>query len=346
MSARDENSSKKRLRTDEDGNSVSTGTSTIPPLAPSTAQAPVGSNLPSAWLARVLALQAGETPPQGVLQKFVALYSESLSGFQRAVRAHFSGKAARDRFAELSEGGAIPPEIARAFKVPPFQFPAVAGASGTVAVAKDLEALNIATTNAQQLAIVYVMHCHDAQVAATERSIDIAEKKNELRLELRAYSVALLEQGGLTLALWHPYIEAVTEALGDELTRLKMHVLATLAAERASKAEQLAALSVANADAEMVDGTKTVNELVDEKLAKFLSDWKSEHATAAPTKKKKVAQQTNATASSSGTNNQTDKTPSSKSSKAKSDAKGIGKGKGKEADAQKRKDRKGKQKEE
>ncbi|KAJ7610316.1 hypothetical protein DFH06DRAFT_1148209 [Mycena polygramma] len=164
------------------------------------------------------------------------------------------------------EGGAIPAEISRAIHIPPYKPAAILGGYGLMGLQADMIAMRDVLAGPQKAASDYLLACHARTAKLLGEITNIDTVTTQFKLKLGAIVEPLLAGSQFPATMYDVYIAAVATALRTELCTVKLDAAAKAMRQKKEQADKLAALTTANADAEMADGTKTVGELVKEQV--------------------------------------------------------------------------------
>jgi hypothetical protein len=193
------------------------------------------------------------------------MYHNAIAGYRTALRQHHKIASASNRFAVESEGDSIPLAIANTLKGPTFLFPKDLSAAGEELTAGARETYTNALKVMRKAAVDYVSACHKHNVEASQALIDAESKGMCLSVDLQSYASQVIKDAGHADGnLWNAYINAVVSALGTELSNIRFDVAALVLAERQEKASKQAALTTAAADAEMMDSTQPIENIIKE----------------------------------------------------------------------------------
>ncbi|SJL16935.1 uncharacterized protein ARMOST_21328 [Armillaria ostoyae] len=244
------------------------------------------STLP--WATDVVDLGAELTPSPDVVDAMHSVYKQYLKGFAKTFRSFHLALEHRDRFQrELGDGEAIPDEILRTLKGPTITFPECVREACLNDIAGLKKGHESQLAHTRKATAQYVLKALNAAVTRLREKCEVQGMVDSFGEELKSLSIELLTLAGIEAnpERWYPYIARVSRCLGRVLDDQKIKVVVTLRNERDAKSKKKAAVQTAQMDVEMKDATKTVEELVSERVEIEMKKYKQAEAQKAKTTK-------------------------------------------------------------
>jgi hypothetical protein len=239
--------------------------------AESTASTPPGPQFPAKWLRIFNEIEAagGTVPPESVCVGFVELHSRCLEGFKSALRALQRAVTTNDKFTLSASTGSVPTSVRNAVKLPYVQVMKLAtGVENDQVVTAHKTAAENALSSAAVESTKYLTALYTAQVAAIREKVKVAAVADEFATSLKEYSASVMADAAVTdTTMWDPLIARLKTAVASELETAQIDFVATLRREADAKEAKATLVNTARADAEMTDGTRPVEEVIEEKIA-------------------------------------------------------------------------------
>ncbi|KAJ7107603.1 hypothetical protein C8R43DRAFT_905642, partial [Mycena crocata] len=202
---------------------------------------------------------------------FREIYSESLTSYRSSQTALQRAMTTQSKFGLASSNGAVPSVVQNHMKLPPHQL--VQGAAGAedkeeVATAKAAAVKEIAVVHATTT--TYLLTLYRVQVEECRAHVSVTTCADAFATTLTEYGQRIITSAGdADLTQWEACIDLLKAAFTLGLQSLKFEFTARLDRDSASKEAKAAAVQTGNADAKMCDATKPIDQIMDEKLAKF-----------------------------------------------------------------------------
>ncbi|PBK97138.1 hypothetical protein ARMGADRAFT_1027991 [Armillaria gallica] len=274
----------------EDNNNNQVVNLTSPAVSAARQQALVASRPDSTlpWATDVVNLGAELTPSPDVIDAMHSVYKQYLKGFAKTFWSFHVAIEHRDCFQhELGDGETIPDEVLRTLKGPTITFPECVHEAcfNNITGLKKGHESQLAHT--RKATAQYVLKSLNAAVIRLHEKCEVQGLVDSFGEELKSLSTELLTLASIEVNTerWYPYIARISHCLGRVLDDQKIKVIVTIRNERDAKSKKKAAVQTAQMDVEMKDATKTVEELVSERVEIEMRKYRQAEAQKAKTTK-------------------------------------------------------------
>ncbi|KAK6992409.1 hypothetical protein R3P38DRAFT_3373041 [Favolaschia claudopus] len=293
----------KRKRESTGGGSAVTQTSynttTSTAASKSTDSTPSESKLPFQW-DRIFAdieNAGGLVPPPSLCDIFIDEHTKFHSGFLSAVDALQRALTTQSKFVESTAAGQAHSSVLKTVKLPFVQIMKLAAGidSDLVVAAAKAKAdadLDLAAKSGTQ----YFTALYEAQVAMIRSKTNVSTIADEYANSLTAIGASIISDAtGGDGTVWAPLIVRLKAAFTTELELAMVEFVSAFKREAKTKEAEAAAVNTARADAEMLDGTRPVREIIGEEMDARYEKLKKEV-------KQLIQQSSSATETSSNSN--------------------------------------------
>ncbi|KAJ7629920.1 hypothetical protein B0H17DRAFT_831021, partial [Mycena rosella] len=195
---------------------------------------------------------------------FVELYSESLTSYRGLQTALQRTMTTLSKFGLASSNNTVPSVVQNHMKLPPHQL--VQGAAGAddkevVSMAKAAAVKDIAAAHATTTA--YLATLYLAQVDECRARVNVATCSDTFAKTLNEYGNRIITSAGdADLTQWEACITLIKAAFTLDLQSLKYEFTTRLERDADSREAKANAVATANTDAEMLDATKPIAEII------------------------------------------------------------------------------------
>ncbi|KAJ7505025.1 hypothetical protein B0H11DRAFT_1709211, partial [Mycena galericulata] len=205
-------------------------------------------------------------PPSTCITKFVEIHTETLQSFRESQTTLQKALQTLDKHNAHSSNGTIPTTVSNNLKLPHIQLvKGVSDVDGDASVTVEKEAAEKKIAEASVAVTTYLGKLYAHQVDLCKKRVNVASASDEFKRRITAYAKSIITAGGGDDdTVWDTVMTGLTSAISDELQNLNFEFVAVMDREAEIKEAKATAVITARADAEMIELTKPVKDLVKE----------------------------------------------------------------------------------
>ncbi|KAJ7051049.1 hypothetical protein C8F01DRAFT_671139 [Mycena amicta] len=230
--------------------------------------------MPTRWQA-VLKEAGVDVPPGALLNEFVRLQDATVTEYKKILTALHKADVAKTKHLQSVAGDVIPPSIVNLFKPTSsvqIQLAATADVDKTQSVIDASAALDAALKAAAVAHLKVMTTKLEAQCEFFRAAIAVPAHTTKLGENIRAFARGILIDAGESEEQdkYDILIDTLLNATSSDLKDLKVNFVTVLRNETKQREEQEAAVAIARAQADTMDATDTVRDLITAQLKEQL----------------------------------------------------------------------------